>query len=183
MFCSECGKQVAGDAKFCGECGAAQSNAEQVISKATITSSAAPSSGNSNVAGYVVGAIWLVLLFSLYGKKEGSIEQPAERFEATAEAAPATEDTQIKESNKAYGICLGYHFIYFSDKKDEVKQAFSAMRKFEMDENVYNEAGKDFANSVLANVPLSEAASPSTSQNEYLVMARNECKKIGVNAL
>ena len=93
MFCSECGKQVAGDAKFCGECGAAQSNAEQVISKATITSSAAPSSGNSNVAGYVVGAIWLVLLFSLYGKKEGG-------FDAPAEAAPATEDSQTTEDKR-----------------------------------------------------------------------------------
>ena len=27
MFCSECGKQVADDAKFCGECGAVQTTA------------------------------------------------------------------------------------------------------------------------------------------------------------
>lgn len=70
MFCSECGKQVADDAKFCGECGAVQSNVEQtpeikveqVISKTLATSNAVQRSGNNKFVGYVIGAIFVFLI-------------------------------------------------------------------------------------------------------------------------
>lgn len=85
MFCIECGKQVKDDAKFCGECGAVQTTTEQtpkikveqVVSKATVTSNAVPSSSNSKV--YVASvvsdkvpanitiAIWLIWISTFAG--------------------------------------------------------------------------------------------------------------------
>ena len=94
MFCSECGKQVADDAKFCGECGTVQSNVEQTPKikveevttrnklQASVTS---PSSGNSNVTGYIVGAIMLVGLGY---------------FTVSHFAADKMETTEIAQSNQ-----------------------------------------------------------------------------------
>lgn len=70
MFCSECGKQIADNAKFCGECGTAQISleqtpeieVEQIANKATATANDVPSSGNINVTTYVVGTIIVISL-------------------------------------------------------------------------------------------------------------------------
>lgn len=64
MFCSECGKQIENDAKFCGECGAVQADVEQAPKAeqkqvASVASNTVLSNVNKRIAGYVVGAILL----------------------------------------------------------------------------------------------------------------------------
>lgn len=70
MFCSECGKQVEDNAKFCGECGAVQSNVEQTPeikveqaanrNKLQAPLTVTPSSGKSSRVGIFL--LWIVIV-------------------------------------------------------------------------------------------------------------------------
>ena len=96
MFCSECGKQVADDAKFCGECGTVQSNVEQTPKikveevttrnklQASVTS---PSSGKSSRVGIFL--LWTVIVVAaLFALKH---------FQKQTETA---QSNQVESGNK-----------------------------------------------------------------------------------
>lgn len=75
MFCSECGKQLADDAKFCGECGAAQSNEEQSLQQVSQKASVEIKntnyfSANYLLAYFIVSAILALIFYALSDKSE-----------------------------------------------------------------------------------------------------------------
>ncbi|NOT15558.1 MAG: zinc ribbon domain-containing protein [Methylotenera sp.] len=103
MFCSECGKQVADDAKFCGECGAVQNSFAKTPPSTTVNSTQYPAV--KTMSGIVkFGGGFLVLMFTLAiiapllgGKKAKGVSQPTSDLTVTSDGHLEVTLSKIKE--------------------------------------------------------------------------------------
>ena len=134
MFCSECGKQVKDDAKFCGECGATQSATDLVQKSALNPIKTSLLNGdqrdtlsyklgllckrNPQIFKIAVAGIFLLVLFTLLGgKKEAGTET------AQSNKVASVADLEPQVATHAFGVCMAYHSAVKKDGIDGLNTA------------------------------------------------------------